>query len=222
MDEWAVVITPTQLPSADAVVVTERPARRRRLLAGLTIGTAGAALLIGWLVWPNSASLAQEDRPTGQQLPLPIKWSVRDPAWASKFSIDLPETPGLNQTDVPRDQYASLTNTLIEGHAHAFLLIGRADDHSPKSPRAALEAEDVAARTNPQPLLNVQGPIRKTKVGDQAGYAQDFLTGGGMQLREFRFSDNGVVYGIGLMYVYGDQVSLDTGLAAIASLRVVS
>ena len=218
VDEWATAVT-TRTSPAPPQLAANRGTRRSWLIICAIL--ASVSLLFGYLLIHRGASLARADRPSGEQLPLTLDWQVHDPATSSGYTIKLPSTPGLAQSNwQSTDDYAALANTKIPGATSGFLLLGRFGREVPDSPRTALLAM-TAAQAN-QPPFASHSPIRRTLVGPTAAYAEDFNLINGKHLREFRFMHNGYVFSAGILWYGDDQVSLDTGLAALRTLTWTS
>lgn len=59
--------------------------------------------------------------------------------------------------------------------------------------------------------------LRRTQVAGKPAAMTDRLMKGKQRFRQFRFVHDGQMYGVGISYIAGDRVALDTGLAVLAS-----
>lgn len=211
-------------PRARPARPSRRPAPPRRALVLLVLGVlvvvAAAALWAtrgssgpgadaqgGPDLPPGPASLAPEDRPSGDRLALTVPFEGVDARTGAAFSLRLPGTKRVAQSTDPANGQL-LTQGL--GAPGSALLVVRFDEAT--SARAAVEAlsdgQEPAAR------------VRATAVGREPAWAVDQVLGPRTVVREFRFQHAGAVYGVGILHdpTSGPQ-SLATGLAALQTFR---
>ena len=222
MEQWAVVV-PEWRSDAAAAVATVRPRSRAKvwipLATAVLLGAVVAALLV---VRHGRVDAAAADKPQGSQRPLSTSWTAHDPSAHGLFTIALPQDPrptSLGHAPAS-DGSLSLSSTDMNGSRPGYLLLIRMGEQTTKSPEAALEQETSLADS--KTYFKRLGPIRRTAVGGKQAFAADFEFQSGRRLREFRFLHDGVLYGAGVLYYPADTVSLDTALAALATLRWVS
>ena len=155
------------------------------------------------------------------QRPLTTTFTTTDPTGGPSYTIQLPQAPEPQSvtSEPTSDGWVSFAGVRLDGGQFGALLLVKLGDRGATTPKGALEQEASQARGSR--VLSPAGPIRKTMVGDTPAYAEDFLTAGGRHLREFRFARAGHLYGAGIVYDPDDRVSLDTGLAALQTLRWV-
>lgn len=222
MEPWSVVV-PEWRAHVSAAAVSARPRFRRKVwvpIAGLVLLAVVLATVL--VTRHGRARAAAADTPHGSQRQLATNWTAFDPSAHALFRIDLPQDP--RPTSVGNgpgsDGTLSLSVTDMSGSRPGYLLLLRMSEPSESSPEEALEQETRLADS--KTYLKRLGPIRRTAVGGTPAFAADFEFQSGRRLREFRFLHDGALYGAGALYYPADAVTLDTALAALATLRWVS
>lgn len=215
MEPWAVTVPEAR--RVPPVVPKRRKPLVLRWLVVLVVALV-ATTTVGVVARRSSTvALGAVDRPSGAQLPLTLPFTAVNPVDGNSFQIDLPaqDRPMVGVNSVQSDGGSYLVIAELGGTRRGFLQLIRFGDHFGNSP------EESLAKTDDSGLTKRIGSVRRTAVGGHVAYVVEFAVGR-LRIREFRFMRDGAQYGFNISYYPEDTVSLDTGLAALATLRWVA
>ena len=196
----------------------ESSSRWRRWIGGAVAAAAVSVSTIMILPASGAPTRAAADIPGGHEHSLTTTWTVSDAAARSKYTIRLPSRPATKPSGTQTlDDDADLARVKLNSTPAAYLALGRlGKDEKPS-------AKDALATTSAQLVSGgaKHTAIRSTSVGDTPAYAADFVLPGGQHVREFRWLHKGHVYSAEIFWRSPDTASLDTALAALATVQWV-
>jgi hypothetical protein len=199
-----------------------RAAAVRWVLLGMLVGLGllGGGAVVVQHVHSASRVAAVRMQPTGQQLPLLVTATSSATLGVPAFRIRLPEQPrwvdGPASTDGSRD----LLVAPIHGRSLGALLVVRFGPNVPVEPKAALSA--MRRSLTRMSSTFSYGPVLSTTVAGHPALTMQVHLSRWSDEQEFRFVVNGAAVGVGIVHAPGDQVTLDTALAALQTWQWMS
>jgi hypothetical protein len=194
------------------------PSRWRRWIAGAVAAATVSVATVLVLPAAGAPTRSSADIPGGRERSLTTTWTVNDTAAKTKFSMRLPSRPatkpGGSQTLATDADFARIR---LSTTPSAYLTLGRLGDEATETAETAL----AATATQMAAGGAKGGPIRSTSVGDTPAYAADFVLASSQNVREFRWEHKGHVYSAEIFWRDPDHASLDTALAALATVSWV-
>lgn len=178
--------------------------RRAAVVLVVVLLAAGAAVFV---TRARTEALPPADAPSGRQRPLTTEVSLPGGLWAPGFRVKLPAEPTVLEQP-GWDAGAPILSAPL-GSPGSHIVFARIEN-----------VRDVDEAMERLGRVGTLGPTRVVSVAGRAGMTRDVTLADGRVAHEYRWQDDGIVYGIGIVTKAGDDVAYDTGLAAMATFEI--